>query len=289
MIDRVCEYCGNAFKARPYLVRAGKGRFCSQRCRGRALNPETVKKRPKRGRWEAVSDAELILDMRRVAKELGHAPSRTEYATLGKHDGAYHRRWKLPWPKIVEKCGLRYTVEAGRPNSWNKDKVRKEVERVAAVVGRVPTYRDFRRHGSPYPDTVYRHLECAGWPEVVRKVFGVSEEESLRFRHGVSRQRLTTEEWLEKLRELARRLRHTPSSEEAQKYGCGVSSLYKRIPGGWGAILKAAGLERPSHLAKRVPRREPKQLGHVADPVRDMLKEQSVEAIKEYFKTQGQG
>lgn len=32
VVDRLCEYCGGAFQAKPHQVKGGGGRFCSRRC-----------------------------------------------------------------------------------------------------------------------------------------------------------------------------------------------------------------------------------------------------------------
>lgn len=34
LIDRICIICGTTFKARPYQIKIGNGRFCSRTCKG---------------------------------------------------------------------------------------------------------------------------------------------------------------------------------------------------------------------------------------------------------------
>lgn len=43
MIDRTCQWCGQAFQAKAYRVRQGFGKYCSHRCmhKGRYPSPET--------------------------------------------------------------------------------------------------------------------------------------------------------------------------------------------------------------------------------------------------------
>ena len=44
MIESVCEICGKQIFVKPYMIRNGRGRFCSQKCYGEFLHRQPSKK-----------------------------------------------------------------------------------------------------------------------------------------------------------------------------------------------------------------------------------------------------
>lgn len=80
--------------------------------------------------------------------------------------------------------------------------------------------------------------------DVLAAFLRLDEEEARKAAHGARNYR-TTDERLNELRALARKLKHTPSLDVARKSGIEVVELRSRL-GAWSKVVEAAGLKRVS-------------------------------------------
>ena len=190
-----------------------------------------------------VRTQELLEDLRRVARELGHAPSVCEYAQLGRHDvGTLRRRLGGTWRHVVERgAGLRYQPRLSYPIPSDEE-LRRDLRRVAALVGHPPSYSDYEELGRFNVETVKRRAGQRGWPEAVASLTGAEVEEVRR--HQRLRLRYQTRaQWLGRLRRLAGELGRAPTTREAIARGISAARVRERTGVGWAEALREAGVE----------------------------------------------
>jgi len=117
--------------------------------------------------------AELVRDIRRVANDLGHAPTVREYQCRGGSTGRTVRRRFESWPDALAAAGLeKYTERIDPPSASNKlddEQLIDDLQAGAVVLGRAPTSTEYRDAGEHSVSTLIRHfgsyagaLEAAG-------------------------------------------------------------------------------------------------------------------------------
>jgi hypothetical protein len=316
----ICAKCGIEFKTFACYIRKGGGKYCSRSCAGTAR----------------VSKLELINDLRRVARDLGHRPTMIEYSQHGKYSatlvvriGGIQRLW--------ESMGLLY--KDNRPlTSTDLNSVLADLQRLRKQLGHLPTSWENRQFGAHSYETIFKYLQVNTWHEALIKAFDLSGLEAATVTPPKQR---TLDMWLEVLRNLAQELGRVPSTKEVRASISWRPEVYPILKGkslkSW---LEAAGIDarecitrlarddeliadviRVARQLRQVPNttlynkhggynqatvslrigwgkaqelaaqaielrpvNQPiKELSKVADPVRDKLKESSVEAIKGFF------
>src|SRR5262249_35521106 len=119
-----------------------------------------------------------------------------------------------------------------------------DVRRVAKELGQPPTVEEYKQHGRFKVETVYRRAPESHWWSVLVAFLGIEESEARKYCKRGRDDYRTDDERLEQLRSLARRLKRTPTYEEARANGINVTALYNRF-GGYLKAVEAAGLDKP--------------------------------------------
>ena len=103
--------------------------------------------------------ASLLLELRRLAEELGCTPTAEEMNSLGEYSRqAYRTRWG--WSEAVEKAGLTPN-HGGQGATINQEDLKDEIRRLKDSLGRRPTLSDLRERGK-YSHTPY-YREFGSW------------------------------------------------------------------------------------------------------------------------------
>jgi hypothetical protein len=321
LVKTNCIKCGIEFNARECRVKKGGGKYCSRSCTGSAK----------------VSKLELINDLRRVAHQLGHRPTMSEYSQHGNHSIAVvSRRGGIQ--ALWESMGLLYKDHKCPFPSTDLNSVLADLQRLRQQLGHLPTLKENRQFGHHNYETIVKYLEVDSWHEALIKAFDLSGLEAARVTPGTCR---TLDMWLELLRNLTQELGRVPTYTEAQDRISWRPGSYPILQGkSLKSLLETIGLDarkcvtriatdeeiisdviRVARQIRRVPNQalynqhgsynqrtvalrigwrkaqelaaqalelrpvnQPvKELSAVADPLRDKLKESSVEAIKGFF------
>lgn len=103
--------------------------------------------------------ASLLLELRRLAEELGCTPTAEEMNSLGEYSRqAYRTRWG--WSEAVEKAGLTPN-HGGQGATINQEDLKDEIRRLKDSLGCRPTLSDLRERGK-YSHTPY-YREFGSW------------------------------------------------------------------------------------------------------------------------------
>lgn len=191
---------------------------------------------------KSLTESEIKADIRRVARLLNHSPSSVEYRQLGHFNiRTLQRKFDQPWKQIVESVGLRYTPRTSRRIPTTEE-LRRDVLRVARALCHPPNRFEFQAHGRFDAETVRRRSKKKHWEDAVAWLTGIDREE-VKFHQRRGACYRTTEEWLARLRELARELGHAPTTQESNQGGINAHSLRLRVGGSWADVLAAAGID----------------------------------------------
>lgn len=188
---------------------------------------------------KVIGDGRLLADLRRVARAAGRCPRVGDYRRHGRYSAETLSARFGGWRAAVEAAGLRYVEAVGfRPLSERE--LAADVRRVADDLGRPPLAHEYNRLGRHRAATLTRRTEGRRWWQVLVRYLGLSEEEA---RRACWHKYRKTDERLDEVRALARRLRRAPSSDEGRASGVNVKALVRRL-GSWAAVIEAAGLGR---------------------------------------------
>ncbi len=197
-----------------------------------------------------ISDEEMLADLKSVARQLGRQPLKREYEKIGKYSSDNYRKRFGSWKAAFEKSGLKFKSQSRF--DWTFEKLKQDLERVRREINSIPTLTDYAAHGTASPDTLKRHADTKKWSVVLVKYLGV--ERGAARAYSTNRKELyrTTEERLQELRDLAKRLRHSPNTKEAEKYGINRIKLCRRLGTfKWNEVLEKAGLPKPTYRKRR--------------------------------------
>lgn len=187
-----------------------------------------------------VTIADIVGDVRRVAKELGHQPSVSEYAKFGKYSPV--TLWKKigGWREVVERCGLVY--KRPRRGEHTLDEIEAEVVRVVAKFGRLPTQEEWNDTASIWAATLHRRCPSLKWTESLKYFLGANASE-VKPKDIQRKPRGFVEESFASLRILARELGRPPKVRDAARIGIYKATLCRALNvTGWLDILKLAGV-----------------------------------------------
>lgn len=111
-------------------------------------------------REKSPSNEEIIADVNRVAKELGHEPSSTEYDKHGKYDqGTVLYRLGGEWPEVLERAGLESNREETRGGvRVTRQEILDDIVRVAEEIGHVPMVDEYNEHGKHSHVTLHKRV-----------------------------------------------------------------------------------------------------------------------------------
>lgn len=185
------------------------------------------------------TNEELINDLRRVMRELGHQPTSTEYRSHGQYSHSLPKARFGSWQAFIEAAQLKYQDRRRSPERRDSELIA-DVQRVASELGHPPSATEYRELGRHSAKTVYR-LAPGDWVAVLTRCLGISEEEARKYSspgYGYK----PRAEILEELSVLANRLGYTPNIEEAAREGLYVKALTDHY-GNWASVVAAANLK----------------------------------------------
>jgi len=88
------------------------------------------------------NDGDLLEEILRIKKDIGHTPIQDELIKYGKYPpGAYKRHFGT-YNKALEKLNIRHNTKYGQ----TIDQIKNDIIRIASLLGRAPTAREFTEH-----------------------------------------------------------------------------------------------------------------------------------------------
>ena len=172
---------------------------------------------------EEIPDSDLIAELERLEKELGHAPSAQEMNEHGEYWASTYKNHFGSWTAAIEEAGLE-PDKAGTKIS--RRQLVAELNRLGETLDKRPTLQEMEDNGEYDPST-YIH-EFGSWTDAVNEA-GFEEPIGL------------TEECLvEDLQELAETLDKQPSQRDMNQYGEHSHTTYVRYFGSWSDAIEAA-------------------------------------------------
>jgi hypothetical protein len=237
-----------------------------------------------------ITTAELLTDVRRVARKLNHYPTVKEYAQFGRYSEiTLCRRMACSWGEIIKRAGLRYERRHTIPKHTERQ-LDDDIKRVARELGRLPRRSEYESMGSYSLGTYFRRVcgKMSGrWEDVLKRYFDYRESArptKEQMREDVSRQKgERREELIRDLHLVSLIVGRFPTIHEYKKYGkfdfFRLLVLMKPEDGS-----RRYGLWRDVRTLLDESVSQVKQMGAVEDETRERLKVQSVDAIKEFFR-----
>lgn len=189
-----CRQCGREYSRPPSVI----GKYCSKTCAGNAN----------------VSRKDVVDDLLKVARQIGHRPTLQEYREAGKYNTKMVQKYG-GIQSIWESMDLVFKKSDCLVPSVEKDLVITDIRRVRKELGRLPSSREYAKLGKHAVKTVQKKLGFRNWHEILIGVFNLSLQEAV---HIVSPMYRTLDLWLEAVRVLADNLKRVPTLEEARKY-----------------------------------------------------------------------
>lgn len=188
-----------------------------------------------------LSKTELTKEIKEIIKRLGYQPSEDEFIKISNHSARALKKafQKDTWKEILASLG--YKVLRRKNDARTYEEIAEDIKRVKEKLKKIPTFSEYRANGKFRPKIVFKVTNLSKWIDIVNKVFNVDVTKIENFAHN---QRRKTEFYYEKLRKLALKLGHTPTTKEANDAGISVSILKNRLKTDWPGIIKRAGLDK---------------------------------------------
>lgn len=196
-----------------------------------------------------IPETDLLDELRRVTEELGRRPTSEEFAERGAYSAStYYRRFES-WQNAIEAAGVADEYDGPSAEHLSDRDILAEIERMADVLGRPPTYGEMAELGAHSPSTYRRRF--GSWRAAIREAGFADESVS-----GGEKRRIPERELLAELRRLADEYDRPPTYEEMQGDGRHAGATYLSRFDSWNAALEAAGLEPRRFRGDRIPSRE---------------------------------
>lgn len=175
------------------------------------------------------SEEEYLVDLRRVANELGRSPTIKEYNEHGKYtEQPFYDRFGS-WTNAIK----RIDMEPRKLWDIEKADLLADIQKVAAIYGRAPSCNEYLQHGSYGANTFY--TKFGGWRAAVEEA-GLDMD----IPPGVD---ASDSDLIDDLVRVTELLGKTPSQVEYEEHGkYSKSTLYRRF-NGWNDAIERAGLE----------------------------------------------
>lgn len=174
-------------------------------------------------------DKDRVLDdVRRVAEELGHAPSRNEYAAHGTFSEILPRIKFGSWSEARNAAG----VDGGPTQNIYipKEKIEPALRELADILGRAPSQREFDNWSEYSHRTVVQRY--GSWNAAMETIGEEPNQENV-----------TVESLLQELQRLHNELGRVPSQSDMREYGEYGVTTYHRTLGTWTNAVEMAGLD----------------------------------------------
>lgn len=178
---------------------------------------------------ETLSRGELLRALRAFAEEIGETPTRTRMNAEGPYSSQPYYREFGGWNDALAAAGLTANHRNGVPD----EELIEELRRLDDALERVPRFEDMEAEGAFSAHTYVRRW--GSWPDA-KDAAGLCEETR-------TSRRISEEELVEALIELAQELGKAPTQEEMNDLGRFSQRPYYRVWDSWGEALRAAGLD----------------------------------------------
>src|SRR5438874_10721867 len=189
-----------------------------------------------------LTKAEIISDLREVARALNHSPSSVEYKRLGSYDlRTVQRKFNISWSQFINSAGLRYSPRTSGRIACTEE-LKRDLLRVARELDHPPTRKDYEAYGQFDAETMRRRSGKARWEDAVAALTGLDREQIKQQQASGGCYR-TTQEWLSKLHALSRELGHAPTTRDANEAGINAHQLCRRVGGKWMDVLQAGDID----------------------------------------------
>ena len=179
-----------------------------------------------------LSNDVLIENLKEFALGLGHTPTQKEMREKGPHASSTYVSRFGTWNEAVQEAGLEPNIQGSKPS--DQDLI-DELERVAAVLGRIPTQEEFEQESELSTSTYYTHFDT--WKAAINKG---NLEEKYDLLSGFD---ISSEDLLDEIKRFVSVLGRAPTIAEMNELGAYSERTYRRRFGSWSRSLERAGVE----------------------------------------------
>ena len=183
------------------------------------------------GHRKDIPNSEILTEIQRVAKKIGHTPTREDFIKHAKFSTSLVQARFGLWNNALKTIGLTPNNRINIPQS----EMLSELKRVAKKIGHTPTKKEFNKHAAFGGEVVY--LRFGSWNKALRAAhLNINK-------HG----KVTAQECIIELQRVAKKIGHTPTGKEFNRHAtfC-IQSVQKYFGGSYNNGLLAAGLT-PNH------------------------------------------
>ncbi|WP_423743545.1 homing endonuclease associated repeat-containing protein [Haladaptatus sp. SPP-AMP-3] len=187
-----------------------------------------------------IAEEKLLAELQRVANRLDGTPSMREMEIHGAYSPSTYQSRFGSWNDAICQAGL--TPNSRHRPKYSNAELLSDIQTLANSLDRTPTREDMRERGTHSPST---YLERFGSWQTAVKEAGLTPRT-----RGV---KVSEDELLRALSELAESLDRIPTSTEMAEQGRFSPSTYRRRFGSWNEAIERAGLSET--FDKSTPRR----------------------------------
>lgn len=180
---------------------------------------------------------DVVRAVKAFRAEFGHPPTRDEMNKQGVYSYTTIVSRAGSWREALQEAGYTEAEIENRLKKVDTQDLIDELQRVAAKVGHTPTQSDIDDHCEYHHATYYRRF---GDLETARKEAGLPEKKEIDHPN-----RISTEDLLEELQELAEDLGHPPTTAEIDELASYSTSTYYDRFENFESAYRKAGLSPP--------------------------------------------
>lgn len=196
-----------------------------------------------------ISTDELIEEVRRLGERVGRTPRTVDMKRHGKYSvKTYYNRFDGGWEDILERAGYgeEDVQDYGEPSKVEADTLIQDVQNVAAKVGRPPSMKEYKKHGSYHPSTIADRFgdEDTYWRGALMTICEQVDDDVLtsdEIRKQGGEKEIPPEALRKDVEYVKALLGHPPNAKEYEKWGSHSSgTVANRFgSGSWPAAMEA--------------------------------------------------
>lgn len=163
-----------------------------------------------------ISKDALLKELKRIHKFIKKIPQYYDIKRHGKYSYTSYINKFGSYSNALKKIGLKYKLQRKTKNTPEiKEKMIKELQRVAKKLGKTPTAEEINKHGEYFSSTYMRFF--GSWVNAI-KLAGLKPRRYYK--------KISMNEAKKELRKLEKKLGHIPSERDNRKHGKYSSALY---------------------------------------------------------------